>query len=98
MSTVSSMDASHLLSPIRASTELAEERSAISTDLSDAISGVPQQDSPAELKGSSLQPLRESAKESPTVEAHDSPEELFNTQTLNDLKNLADFDLLRKNF
>ena len=77
-----------LRSPIRAPTELAEESSAISTDLSDAISGVPQQDSPAELKGSSLQPLRASAKESPTVEAHDSPEELFITQTLNDLKNL----------
>ena len=59
---------------------------------------IQKQDSPAELEGSSLQPLRESAKESPTVEAHDSPEELFNTQTLNDLKNLADFDLLRKNF
>ena len=44
-----SMDASHLLSPVRPPTELAEERSAISTDLSDAISSVPKQDHPAEL-------------------------------------------------
>ena len=94
------MDGSHssLLSPLRAPTELAEERRAISVEHCDTISSVQKQESPAELKGSSLQPLRESAKESPTVEAHDSPEELFNTQTLNDLKNLADFDLLRKNF
>ena len=91
------MDGSHsLLSPIRAPTELAEERSAISTDLSDAISSVQKQDSPVELNGSSLRPLCQSVKESPTVEAQDSPEELFITQALNDLKNLIYFGIFRK--
>ena len=87
---------SSLPSPIRAPTELAEDRSAISAALSDAISGVQKQDSPAELNGSSLRPLCQSVKESPTVDAQDSPEELFITQALNDLKNLIYFGIFRK--
>ena len=85
------MDGSHssLLSPIRAPIGLAEERSAVSVEHCDTISSVQKQESPAELNGSSLRPLRESAKESPTVEANDRPGELFIAQALNDLKNLA---------
>ena len=49
------MDAHSLLSPLRAPTELADERSAISVDLSDATSAL----SKNQLE-SSLQPLRES--------------------------------------
>ena len=47
------MDGSHssLLSPIRAPTDLAEERSAISVEHCDTISNVQKQDSPVELKG-----------------------------------------------
>ena len=90
------VSASSLLSPLRAPNALAEERSALSVEHWDVMSSVQKQDSPAELKGSSLQPLRESAKESPTVEAQDSPEELFITQALNDLKNLIYFGIFRK--
>ena len=86
------MDGSHssLLSPIRAPIGLAEERSAVSVEHCDTISSVQKQDSPAELKGCSLRPLREPAPESPIVEANDFPEELFITQALNDLKILGD--------
>ena len=84
------MDAhsSSLLSPFRAPTELAEERSAISQEYCDTTSNVQKQDSPADLNGSSLRPLRETANETPTVEPNDSLEELFITQALNDMKNL----------
>ena len=44
------MDARSLLSPVRAPTELADERSAISTDLSDATSSL----STSQLNGSSV--------------------------------------------
>ena len=84
------MDGSHssLLSQIRAPTELAEEPSAISVEHCDTMSSVQKQDSPADLNGSSLRPLRETANETPTVEPNDSLEELFITQALNDMKNL----------
>ena len=85
------MDGSHssLLSPLRAPTELAEERRAISVEHCDTISSVQKQDSPAGLNGSSLRPLRKSANEPPTVEDNDSPEELFINQALSDLQNLG---------
>ena len=79
------MDASHLLSPVRPPTELAEERSAISTDLSDAISSLPK----PELNGSSLQPLcSPTAVEAHPQEFNQSDEALFLDQILKDLKYL----------
>ena len=48
------MDAHSLLSPVRAPTELADERSAISAELSDATSAMS-----SNQLGSSLRPLRE---------------------------------------
>ena len=53
---------------------------------------IQKQDSPAELEGSSLQPLRGSASD-----AHDSPESIFIDQCLNDLKKIGDYDLFRTN-
>ena len=55
-----------MLSPVRAPTELADERSAISADLSDATSTL----STNQL-GSSLRPLRESENAThPVIEEH----------------------------
>ena len=87
---------SSLLSPLRAPNELAEERSAISVKYCDVMSSIQKQDSPAELNGSSLQPLCQSGKDHQTVDAHYSPETIFIDQCLNDLKNLGSFDILRK--
>ena len=64
------MDAHSLFSPVRAPTELADERSAISADLSDATSAL----STNQL-GSSLQPLRASVNAThPVIEEHVSDE------------------------
>ena len=75
----------------------AEERSALSVEHCDVISSVQKQDSPAELKGSSLQPLREPASDRQTVDANDSPESIFIDQCLSDLNNLENSDFLRTN-
>ena len=82
------VSASSLLSPLRAPNELAEKRSAISVEHCDVMSSVQKQDSPAELNGSSLQPLRESEQDRQTVDVEDSPESIFITQCLLDLQNL----------
>ena len=55
--------ASSLLSPLRALNELAEVRSVSSVEHCDVMSSVQKQDSPAELDGSSLQPLCQSGKD-----------------------------------
>ena len=86
--------ASSLLSPLRALNELAEVRSVISVEHCDVMSSVQKQDSPAELDGSSLQPLCQSGKDYQTVDAHDSPESIFIDQCLSDLKILRDFDII----
>ena len=88
------VQASSLLSPLRAPNELAEERSALSVEHCDVMSSVQKQDSLASLEGSSLQPLRKSASDHQTVDAHDSPESIFIDQCLSDLKNLRDFDII----
>ena len=87
------MDAHSLLSPVRAPTELADERSAISTDLSDATSNL----STNQLNGSSLRPLRQSENAiHPVIEEH-SDEAVRLHSVLTDLKNLPDVDLFRTN-
>ena len=88
------VQASSLLSPLRAPNALAEERSALSVEHCDVMSSVQKQDSLASLEGSSLQPLRKSASDHQTVDAHDSPESIFIDQCLSDLKNLRDFDII----
>ena len=79
---------SSLLSPFRAPTELAEERSAISQEYCDTTSNVQKQDSPADLDGSSLQPLRQSPLDPQTVDEEHSPEAIFIHQCLLDLKKI----------
>ena len=87
------MDARSLLSPVRAPTELADERSAISTDLRDATSNL----STNQLNGSSLRPLRQSENAiHPVIEEH-SDEAVRLHSVLTDLKNLPDVDLFRTN-
>ena len=71
------VQASSLLSPLRAPNELAEERSALSVEHCDVMSSVQKQDSPTDSNGSSLQPLCQSGKDHQTVDAHDSPETIF---------------------
>ena len=90
------MDASHLLSPVRPPTELADERFAISADLSDATSDLPK----PKLNGSSSQPPR-----SPQAvnDVHPNVVEnidgsLWLDQIVRDLKNLGYFDLFRTKF
>ena len=83
------MDARSLLSPVRAPTELADERSAISTDLRDATSNL----STNQLNGSSLRPLRQSTH--PVIEEH-SDEAVWLHSVLTDVKNVGNFDLFRK--
>ena len=72
-----------MLSPVRAPTELADERSAISADLSDATSVL----SSKQLE-SSLQPLRESKSAThPVIEEH-SDEAVWLFSVLTDLKEI----------
>ena len=82
------MDAHSLLSLVRAPTELADERSAISTDLSDATSAL----STSQLNGSSLRPLRQSENATHLVIEKYSDEAVWLHSVLTDLKNLGDFD------
>ena len=82
-----------LLSPVRAPTELADERRAISTDLSDATSNL----STNQLNGSSLRPLRQSANATHLVIEEHSDEAVWLHLVLTDLKNLPDVDLFRTN-
>ena len=83
------MDASHLLSPVRPPTELADERRAISADPSDATSTL----SKSQLNGSSLRPLRPSVNATyPRVE-ESSDEAVWLHSVLSELTNLGHFDL-----
>ncbi len=83
------MDAHSLLCPVRAPTELADERSAISADLSDATSTL----STNQL-GNSLRPLRESENAThPAIEEH-SDEAVWLNSVLTDLKKFQS----RKNY
>ena len=86
------MDAHSLLSPLRAPTELADERSAISAELSDATSAMS-----SNQLGSSLRPLRESENATHHVIEEPSDEAVLLKSVLTDMKNLRDVEPFRTN-
>ena len=82
------MDSHSLLSPVRAPTELAEERSAISDNL-DATSAMSKNP-----LGSSLRPQRLS--DHPVTDVVVTDEAVFISSCQEELKNLGDVDFFRK--
>ena len=81
-----------LLSPVRAPTELAAERSAISAELTGATSALSKNQGE-----SSLQPLRTSVNAAhPVTEELVTDEAVWIRSVLTDLKSLDDVGILRK--
>ena len=91
------MDAhsSSLLSPDRAPTELADERSALSQQYSDTVSNVQDQSKRQHSDGSSLRPLRSPAETSQEGQSELTDEVVLLESLLTDLKNLGYYDLLK---
>ena len=88
------VQASSLLSPVRAPIDLAEERRALSQQYSDTVSNVQDQDKGRNPDGSSLRPLRKSVDTDQADQDELSDEVVLIDSMLTDLKNPRDFYIL----